>query len=144
MLSLGRFKKLPIHNFLCLKCGAEEKDIYISLDDFDHRHQICGCGEEMSHDLRRTPTNTRGIRFPAFHALHMRRLEGEVPEITSLAQVRALEKKHEKEELCFEAFSYTNDQYGADSSDGRPEKEPLRHDPNREIPQEFLIDSEIE
>ena len=97
----------------------------------------------MSHDLRRSPTRTRGIRFPAFHALHMRRLEGEVPEITSLAQVRELEKKHEKEELCFEAFSF-DDQYGAPSPDGRPEKEPLRHDPNREIPREFLIDSEIE
>lgn len=72
----------------------------------------------------------------------MRRLEGDQTEITSLKQIRDLERKHSDQELCFEAFSY-DDNYGSDSPTG-PEKNPLPYDPNKPIPKEFLIQEEIE
>lgn len=134
---------MPLHNFLCLECGVELKDIYIRLEDIDSHEERCSCNAILDHDLRRTPSGSRGIGFPAFTADHLKRLEGEQTEITSLSQIRALEKKHSDQELCFEAFSF-DDNYGAESPDGRPEKNPLPYDPNKPIPKEFLIDSEIE
>ena len=96
----------------------------------------------MQHDLRRRKRGTRGIGFPGFVADHMKRLEGEKVEISSLQQIRKLEKEHQDQSLCFEAFSYDH-QYGSDSPTG-PEENPIPYDPHREIPPEFLIDSEIE
>lgn len=110
----------------------ETKDVHIRLDGFDDFELPCGeCGVLMSHDLRRSGRrNTRGTKFIDFTAEHMTRLEGEAVEITSIADVRRLEKKYEDQKLCFEAFSF-DDNYGADAPDGRSEKLPARGTPFR-------------
>ena len=97
----------------------------------------------MDHDLRRTHSGTRGVCFPAFIADHLRRLEGEQTEITSLSQIRALEKKHADQELCFEKFSFDSEGYGDESPTGT-ENAPPPYDPNRRIPKEFILQEEIE
>ena len=101
----------------------------------------CKC-VQMDQDLRRGRTGTRGIHFPSFKADHMRRLEGEKTEISSLKQIRDLERKHSDQKLCFEKFSYDSEEYGSESPTG-PEQPAIPYDPNRPVPKEFQIHEEI-
>ena len=127
---------MPLHDFKCPQCEAERENIYIPLADIDTHHVWCDCGDEMYFDFRiKTKRKTRSNHFPAFTAKHMTRLAGKPVKITSLADVRRIEKEHEDEEVCFERFSF-------DTEDGSnvaqlPEPTRLSADQKRAFIQEF-------
>ena len=102
---------MPLHDLRCPTCETEHRNVYIPMDKIDDRLEECTmCGEFMEIDYRRqTKRSTRSHKFPEFTLDHTVRVTGEKQEIHSVADIRALEKKHRDINLCVEAFSYDNE-----------------------------------
>lgn len=127
---------MPLHDFLCPDCGTEATNIYVPLKDIDVYIEWCACGQEMDFDFRiKTKRKTRSNHFPEFTAQHLTRLKGKPVTITSLADVRRIEKEHQDEEVCFEAFSF--DTKDGSRVDQTPEPTRLSEDQKRAFIEEF-------
>jgi len=102
---------MPIHDLQCTSCAYTYANLYIPLDEIDEWQESCfQCGEDMEFDLRcKTSRNTRSHKFQEFTAEHTGRLTGRKEKINSLADIRRIEKEHQNENVCFEAFSYDNE-----------------------------------
>jgi len=98
---------MPIHDFQCPDCESVHSNIYVLMADIDTHVETCLCGGIMDFDFRsKTSRNTRSHKFPEFTAEHTGRLTGRKEEIHSIADIRRIEREHQDENVCFEAFSY--------------------------------------
>jgi len=92
------------HDFECLKCGAILEDQPVDSTNIDDiRCEECSQKMEV---LYRTKTYKP---FPAFTTSN---IDGKPREITSLHQIRKLEKANEHKKLVWEPGSYNSLKYG--------------------------------
>jgi len=105
---------MPIHDLQCKNddCDYTYSNLYIPLHEIEEGWWLdCpDCGDYLEFDLRcKTSRNTRSHKFQEFTAEHTGRLTGRKEKITSLADIRRIEREHQDENVCFEAFSYDNE-----------------------------------
>ena len=94
---------MPLYDFACDECNEQRIDVYIHNTKIIGHTELCTCGQEMEMSWHKTGGHNV---FIAFDAVHMTRLAGSPQEITSLADIRKLEKKYESQQLCFDAYSF--------------------------------------
>jgi len=110
---------MPLYDFDCPNCEERVIDEYITCDEIMDHVQLCPiCKTEMAYDPRRRQRKS----FVPFIAEHLTRLEGKPVLIESLHQLRKLEKKHEDQQLCCEAYSYDS-KYGKEDYTKNPVQE---------------------
>lgn len=86
---------MPYYQFECQNCGLRV-EFFSSIEA--KSTPVCDCGEmvEVWEPRKHKP-------FPAFVTTH---IDGKPREITSLHEIRQLEKAHERTKLCWEPGSY--------------------------------------
>lgn len=100
---------MPLYNFQC-DCGFWKYDVMVPMAQVNNHLELCtACGHRMEMMWWDSRTNNRP--FPAFVTNHLSTLEGKSLEITSLQQIRQLEKKYEDRKLIWEPGSYDSN-YG--------------------------------
>lgn len=97
---------MPAYTFECDQCHLQ-LDVFMTLTELER----CGapeCAEHGPMDYVWEPRKHKP--FPAFTTTHV---DGKPMEITSLHQIRKLEKEREGRKFCWEPGSYDS-RYGAD------------------------------
>ena len=96
---------MPFYRFECEPCRFSF-EVYMSIADYD----LFGPPECEEHGPMAHVWESHRYRpFPSFTTTHV---DGKPMEITSLHQIRRLEKEREGSKFCWEIGSYDSSHYG--------------------------------
>lgn len=71
---------------------------------------VCECGGETVQTI--IGRTEKAKPFPSFTTSHLKNSNGQPLEITSLRQIRELERQHKATDLVWEIGSYNSEHYG--------------------------------
>lgn len=128
---------MPIYDFHCPSCQEEVYDVYLSYTSSTH---ACSCGV----DMERMWTTNRRFSFEPFTV----ELDGQQVEISSLHQLREIERTSEKKYLNGEGQPLVWRAYSQDPSNqdrnslGEPQQQKFNTRNSRGVP--YVIRSEAQ
>lgn len=100
---------MPVYKYICDTCGNKTEVFWsiAEMEAIEKQGLECTCGNKLERDWKMTGRH-RPFKPFKVKTKTLRGPDGGPLEITSLQQIRQLEKQHSDIGLCFDAFSYDN------------------------------------